>query len=379
MSKRRTRGSGSVYQQDGHWMGAISLPPVDGRRCRQYIKAATKEEALSLVDYFLRSSVRSDLVGVDALTVAGYLNHWMHSDLPGTVSLRTEEIYANLVRLYINPNIGHFRLQRLQPSDVTRMMAELNQNGLSPSTRRMVRATLHRAVRIAQYNGLVTRNVVALSIQPRSNYHEQRSMTRSEAIRFNAAAKESRLESALALALSLGLRRGEILGLAWSDVKIIDGRAFLRVHQQLVRDSSGLQLSELKTRRSNRKLLLSPRIVALLLRRKEEQRIEATLRSRFGESTNLMFTTVVGTPVDVSTLTKEVAIVSTSAGLGHWSPHELRHTCAALLLSSGIPIDEVSHHLGHSSTEITSLFYSHSLVESKLRTARAMERILSEH
>lgn len=274
MSKRRTRGSGSVYQQDGHWMGAISLPSVDGRRCRQYIKAATKEEALSLVDYLLRSSVRSDLVCVDALTVAGYLNHWMHSDLPGTVSLRTEEIYANLVRLYINPNIGHFRLQRLQPSDVTRMMADLNQNGLSPSTRRMVRATLHRAVRIAQYNGLVTRNVVALSIQPRSNYHEQRSMTRSEAIRFNAAAKESRLESALALALSLGLRRGEILGLAWSDVKIIDGRAFLRVHQQLVRDSSGLHLSELKTRRSNRKLLLSPRIVALLLRRREMQQID---------------------------------------------------------------------------------------------------------
>jgi integrase len=357
-------------------MGAISLPSVDGKRCRQYIKAETKEEALSRVEYFLRNSVRSDLVGVDALTVAAYLDHWMHSDLRGTVSLRTEEIYANLVRLYINPNIGDVRLQKLQPSDVTRLLAELNRSGLSPSTRRMVRAMLHRALRIAQYNGLVTRNVVALSIQPRSSYHEQRSMTRNQAIRFTNAAKESKLEAALVLALALGLRRGEILGLEWSDVKIIDGWAFLKVHQQLVRDSSGLHLSELKTRRSNRKLLLSPRVIGILLRHRERQLIDAALCGSIGQSSDLLFTTTVGTPVDVSTLAKEVALISSGAGLGHWSPHELRHTCASLLLSSGIPIDEVSHHLGHSSSEITSLFYSHSLIESKLRTARSMEEIL---
>lgn len=210
MTKRRTRGAGSVYEQDGHWMGAISLPKVDGKRCRQYIKAATKEEVLSRVEYFLRNSVRSDLVGVDTLTVAAYLDHWLHSDLSGTVSLRTEEIYANLARLYITPNIGDVRLQKLQPSDVTKLLAGLDRSGLSPSTRRMVRAMLHRAVRIAQYNGLLTRNVVSLSIQPRSSYHEQRSMTRSQAIRFTSAAKESRFEAALILTLSLGLRRGEV-------------------------------------------------------------------------------------------------------------------------------------------------------------------------
>ena len=168
------------------------------------------------------------------------------------MSLRTEEIYANLVRLYIDPSIGQFRLHQLQPADVTRMLADMSRRGFSPSTRRMVRATLHRAFRVAQYNGLLTRNVVALSIQPRSAHHEQRSMTREQAIRFASAAKSSKLESALALALSLGLRRGEILGLDWADAKIVDGRVLLHIHQQLVRDSSGLHLSELKTRRSNR-------------------------------------------------------------------------------------------------------------------------------
>jgi integrase len=90
-----------------------------------------------------------------------------------------------------------------------------------------------------------------------------------------------------------------------------------------------------------------------------------------------MFTSEIGTPVDVSILAKEAAAVAISAGLGRWSLHELRHTCASLLLASGIPIDEVSHHLGHSSTEITSLFYSHSLIESKVRTAKTMEMMLA--
>ena len=376
MANRRARGTGSIYEQDGHWMGAISVSSSTGRR-RQYFKAATKEEATSRVEYFLRNEVQADLKGVDRLTVAQYLGHWSRTDLPGAVSLRTEEIYANLVRLYVNPYIGHIRLQKLQPADVTRMLVELDGHGLSSSTRRMVRATLHRAVRVAQYNGLLTRNVVALSIQPRSSFHEQRSMTRNQAIMFTAAAKNSKFESAFTLALSLGLRRGEILGLAWSDIKIIDGRTFLRIHQQLVRDSSGLHLSELKTRRSNRKLLLSPRIVGLLLRRHEEQLIEMSHSTHAEQNFDLVFSTAAGSPIDVSVLAKEVSVVSKKAGLGHWSPHELRHTCASLLLSSGIPIDEVSHHLGHSSTEITSLFYSHSLIESKLRTTRTMERILS--
>ena len=379
MTNRRIKGTGSIYEQNGHWMEAISLPSENGKRERRYLKAATREEAIARVDFFLRNSVRSNVVGTDALTVADYLNHWMRSDLPGTVSLRTEEIYANLVRLYISRSIGHIRLQKLQPADVTLMLAELNRRGISSSTRRMVRATLHRALRVAQYNGLLHRNVVALSIQPRSSFHEQRSMTRNQAIRFTTAAQNSKLELALVLALSLGLRRGEILGIAWSDVQIIDGRAMLKVHQQLVRDSSGLHLSELKTRRSNRKLLLSPRIVGIMLRHRNEQLVEEARFPPITALSGLVFTTTAGTPIDVSTLTKEVAAVSMDAGLGRWSPHELRHTCASLLLASEVSIDEVSHHLGHSSTAITSLFYSHSLIESKVRTARAMEQILDPH
>jgi len=376
---RRTKGTGSIYEQNGHWMGAISLPSVNGKRERCYLKAATREEAVARVDYFLRNSVKDNLVGMERLSVADYLNHWLRSDLPGTVSLRTEEIYANLIRLYISPSIGHIRLQKLQPADVTLMLAELNQRSISSSTRRMVRATLHRALRVAQYNGLLNRNVVALSLQPRSDFHEQRSMTRSQAIKFTAAAQNSKLELALVLALSLGLRRGEILGLAWSDVEIVNGMAMLKVHQQLVRDSSGLHLSELKTRRSNRKLLLSPRIVGLLLHHRNEQLAEAAQYPQVTAPPGLVFTTTAGTPIDVSTLTKEVSSVSVNAGLGRWSPHELRHTCASLLLASGVSIDEVSHHLGHSSTAITSLFYSHPLIESKMRTTRAMEQILDPH
>ncbi len=203
-------------------------------------------------------------------------------------------------------------------------------------------------------------------------------MTRTQAIKFTTAAQNSRLELALVLALSLGLRRGEILGLAWSDVEIVNGMAMLKVHQQLVRDSSGLHLSELKTRRSNRKLLLSPRIVGIMLRHRNEQLAGAAQHPQVTAPLGLVFTTTAGTPLDVSTLTKEVSTVSMDAGLGRWSPHELRHTCASLLLATGVSIDEVSHHLGHSSTAITSLFYSHSLIESKVRTTRAMEQILSE-
>jgi len=120
-------------------------------------------------------------------------------------------------------------------------------------------------------------------------------------------------------------------------------------------------------------------MIGLLLQRREDQLFDAAQCPQVTRDSDLMFTTAIGSPIDMSTLAKEASMISTAAGLGHWSLHELRHTCASLLLASGVSIDEVSHHLGHSSTEITSLFYSHSLIESKVQTARAMEKILTAH
>ena len=230
---------------------------------------------------------------------------------------------------------------------------------------------------MAEQEGLVVRNVAAIAEGPKMDHREGRTLTPEQARVFLASVRGDRLEAAYVLALSLGLRRGEIIGLSWSDIEFVDDAVVLTVRRQLVRDKTGLHLSELKTKGSRRVLHLSAPLVHALESHRVNQEAEAALRGvRWKNEGDLIFTSTHGTPLDPEWFGKAVPKHTVAAGLGHWSMHELRHSCASLLIAMEVPLEVVAEQLGHASLRVTKDVYGHLLPGSRAKAAAALEQML---
>jgi integrase len=378
VGSRRGKGEGSIYQrEDGVWIGAIDLGWNGGKRSRKVVSAPTRGEVVKRLRELQPTIAQGLVPAPDRLTVATYLSGWVTGRIPGTVTTRTEELYARAVRDYINPSLGKIRLNKLAPADVSRMLQDLEVRGYSPATKRMARATLRRALRMAEQDGLLNRNVASIAEGPKLDHIEGRSLSPEQAKVFLRAVKGHRCEGAYVIALSLGLRRGEILGLSWSDIETAEGTVVLHVRRQLIRDKSGIQLVDLKTVGSRRVLHLSRPVVEMLERHRTRQEAEElVVGKRWNNEHELIFTSNIGTPLDPEAFGRTVPKICKEAGLGHWSIHELRHSCASLLIAMEVPLEAVAEQLGHASIRVTKDVYGHLMPRSRARAAEAMRTIL---
>ena len=203
-----------MYLDGDRWRGAASLGyGPDGRRIRKKVSGATKTEVLrKLRD--LRFELNASLpVPDDRLTVAGFLDRWLTGSLPGQVSEKTLDSYADTVRLHIAPSLGRKVLRKLTVADVDQLLAWKRDAGYSANTVRIIRAVLRRALKQAEREGLVSRNAAALSVAVRVRSDEGRALSVDQARALLDQVKGSREEPLLTVMLAFGLRRGEALGL----------------------------------------------------------------------------------------------------------------------------------------------------------------------
>jgi integrase len=329
-----------------------------------------------------RQAQRAAAAGVvtdDRITVGAFLERWLTVNLPGSVAGGTLDDYADTIRLHLSPALGRKRLATLTVADVDGLWASKRKAGYKPNTIRIMRSVLRKALAQAEREGFVTRNVAALSQPPRVAQPEGRSLSIEQAKTLLDAAKGDRLEVAYLVLLSYGLRRGELLGLAWADFD--PEPATLAVRQAVTtrksprhRDEgadgvvSRIELSALKTRRSRRVLFLTPGIVAALGEHAERQQAEREAAGELWVDHDLIFTSRIGTPIDPDNFAKRFVQLCKTAGLGHWHPHEARHSAASVMLAQGVPLEVVSEVLGHSSIYIPKDVYGH-LVEGAKRDA----------
>jgi integrase len=182
------------------------------------------------------------------------------------------------------------------------------------------------------------------------------------------------------LMLSLGLRRGEALGLAWDDVDLDAGA--LRVRRALKRERdvktgrSRLVLGDVKTAGSRRSLNVPTPMVDMLRGHRRRQAEERLAVGAEWQDSGLVFTTPIGTPIDPANFRHAFAALCKRAGLGHWHPHELRHSAASIMLAQGVPLEVVSGVLGHSSIRMTKDVYGHIMAPQREAAAEAMGRAL---
>jgi integrase len=375
---RRGRGEGTIFRRkDGLWAASVDLGLQGGKRRRKTVYGKTQHEVREKLRTLQRTIEAGSLPAPATLTLARFLQSWLNDFLPGTVSARTEDIYRNVVNLYLVPTLGPIRIGRLAPADVSRMLADLESGGYAPETRRLARAVLRRALRRAEQEGIVGRNVAQIADGPKVPRREGRTLSPDQARAFLGAVKGDRLEAAYVIALALGLRRGELLGIAWRDMELDGPTPLIRIHRQLLRlQGKGVVLSDLKTAGSRRTLHLSEPVVSVLRAHAARQDHERRSARIWRNPAELVFTTTIGTPLDPEAFGKTVPKICKSVGLGHWSMHELRHSCASLMLAMGVPLEVVSDVLGHASIRVTMDVYGHLLAPSRMQAAEAIRRAL---
>lgn len=377
---KQANGDGSVFYDasKGLWVGQLDLGrDSQGRRRRRKFVGATRKEAKQRLDAALAKRKAGLPVPDERTTVGAFLQHWIDHSVPGTVSEGTVDTYRRSIRLYLVPAIGTVPLVKLTPAHVSDLLRAMEERGLAGETRRLARAVLRRALRRAEQEGLVVRNVAAIAEGPRIRRREGRTLSQGQARLLMIAAKGDRLEAAYTVALSMGLRRGEVLGLRWRDVALDETPATLTVQTQLLRTSRGLELTDVKTPKSRRRLHLPAPLVEDLKAHRERQGAERLLAGEeWRDRDGLVFTTPFGTPVDPRNFSRSVSQLCVGAGLGHWATHELRHSCASLLLARGVPLEVVSETLGHSSIRVTKDVYGHLMAPARAQAAEAMQHTL---
>jgi integrase len=162
----------------------------------------------------IREKAQGLPVAVERQTVEQFLKGWLTDSAKASTRPRTLEGYDELIRLHVDPAIGRIRLEKLAPHDVQSLINQKLSQGLSPKTVRHIRGVLGTALgRRALKWGLVARNVAALTDTPKLIRSEIRSFTSDEAKLFINAVKDERLQALYLLTITLGLRRGEVLGI----------------------------------------------------------------------------------------------------------------------------------------------------------------------
>lgn len=364
---RRGWNEGSISKRsNGTWRAQVLF---GGKRINFSAKTRTEcqqwlRKTLDQKDQGIGFEGRNILLGT-------FLQDWI-STKGNALKPKTTLQYESLINGYIIPAIGRKKLFDLNLLLINRFYNSLIKRKVGTRTIRYIHSVLHVALEQALRNGFLIRNPAHGAILPRQDHKETQVLNEDQVNQFLIAIKDSRLKTLYHLALSTGMRQGELLGLKWSDLDW--NSATLRIRRQLqCIVGKGLVFGDLKTHSSLRTIKLGNYVLNELREQKLRQKTEIEWAGRQWKDNDLIFPTSIGTPVNSSNLVKDFKKILTRSGLPNIRFHDLRHTAATLMISHGVPVHVVSKILGHSNVSVTLNIYTHSNTDMQEQAARIMD------
>ena len=288
----------------------------------------------------------------------------------------THDRYRQLVRCHIAPRIGAVRLAKIRPAHVQAVCDQMTAKGLAPRTvlhaYRLLSAALRQAVRWQ----MIPASPAAAARPPRAE-RPALSVPRPEqlAVLFEAA-DEGPFRVALVLAATTGMRRGEILGLGWSEVDLDSGA--LRVTRTLQGTGDALVFLDPKTDRSRRSITLAESAVAILRRHRREQAARRLSFGRAWQDFGLVIDRGDGAPYEPNVLSHRYARLVRRLGMPKLRFHDLRHAYATTLLEAGVHPKVASEAMGHASVSFTMDTYQHLMPTMGAQAAEAIQAALGD-
>jgi len=345
-------------------------------------KRADAERELARV---LNSHHEGTLVEPNKIKVADYIREWLdHSDL----SPKTLERYRELAELQIIPHLGNTTLQKLRPLHVSEWHGKLLVSGskkggpLSARTVGHAHRVLHRALARACAVEILSRNVAAIIKPPKVEAKEVEILTPEQVkVLVKGLAVDRRRNQTLPLhplvmvALSTGLRRGELLGLQWGDIDL--DKATLKVERSVEETKAGLRLKAPKTKNGRRTITLPASAINGLKVHRTSLRADRLLLGLGREEPDmLVFSTDEGALMSPDGLSKSWRYLTEAFDLPPVMFHALRHTHASALIAAGLDVVTVSRRLGHASPTVTLTVYAHLFQKTDTAAATAIEAAL---
>jgi len=410
-NKRRGANEGSIFEEKpGRWVALITAGYVirDGkrRRVRRKFVASTRAAVHKRLTKALAKQHRGRDVSPRVETLGQFLDAWLAQVVKQTVRPKTFRTYSDLVTLHIKPALGGVSLESLTPAAVqaflndklgsaicphcqvsfrgSRVQAHIAQRHpkekatpvriLGARTVGHIRATLRCALSVAMEWHDLDRNVAAIAKPPRVPKKEMRSFSPEEARKYLEAAATERLAALFTVTVALGLRQGEILGLGWEHVDFDNGT--IEVRRSLQRVDGKLVLVETKSEEGGRPLTLPAVAIASLRRHRASQDEERRSAGDEWRETGLVFTTMIGTPLDARHIIRRHHAILKAGKIPHLRFHDLRHSAATLLLAQGVPPKYISQLLGHKQVAFTMQTYAHVIKETQKQVAENMDAIL---
>jgi integrase len=377
MAKRRQHGEGSITEVQGgkKFMIRWWQDAPDGRRVRKTAYAKSKKEAQQKLNEAIYNQNKG--IHFDETTILSeWLDRWLEDAVKGSVAEGSYRQYTIHANHHIKPTLGALKLARLTAAHIQSLYAEKLRSGLAPATIRLTHSVLHRSLDQAVKFGLIPQNPAKRVDPPRIKQDEITPLSPEAARTFLAAARGERFETLFTVALSTGMRIGELLGLRWEDVDLEVGT--LRVSRQLQRygDGKGPQLVAPKDG-SSRTITLPQKALESLKHHRARQAEERLKAPWYAEEWDLVFASEVGTPLDPRHVThRHFKPLLAKAGLPDIRFHDLRHACATLLLARGTHPSYVQQLLGHKSIKLTLDRYSHWMPSMGRATADGMDEAL---
>jgi integrase len=358
---------GSIRRRGATWTVTVDVGQVQGKR-KQLTKGGftTKREAQAWRDEQAVRLAKGEYVAPSRLTYGAFLDTWL-AGIRNTIRPATFESYERMLRIHVVPRLGHIPLQGLGPERLNALYSELLQGGrLSPRSVQYVHVIIHRSLRDAVRWGKVTRNVSDMADPPKGKSNRNMATwTGKELFAFLGQLQGDTLHAPILLAATTGMRRGEVLGLRWSDVDLDQGRVTVRQTMTAIRDvDTGRHVivtGEPKTAKSRRSVPLPAQTVAALRAHRKVQAQQRLMAGPGWTDHGLVFGEPNGQPIHPDRFRERFEYRVAKSKLPRIRFHDLRHTYATLALQAGVHAKVVSEILGHSSIGITLDVYSHAI------------------
>jgi integrase len=355
MRRRRGRGEGAIYERsDGQWTCAVSLGyDGEGKRRRRALYARSKKGVQEKLAQFHADTMAGKRTERSKLLLRQGMQRWLDDVVATSLRANTYRSYLGIARNHVLPQLGGTSLGNVDSVAIQNLYKVLEQRGVPVRTRELVHSVLHSFFHRCQLWNLIDRNPCDGAQRPRSQKRTMHTLTKEQALLLLDAARDNPLYALYYLALSTGMRQGELLGLRWCDIDFV--QRFVSVQHTMQESGGTLKLAPPKTASSRRRIALSAADIVALQTHRQEQTIAPDVSS-------LVFCDTRGGPIRKSNLLRRsFGPLLKRAGLSRIRFHDLRHTNATLLLAAGTPVKVVSERLGHADTATTMNFYQHVL------------------
>ena len=380
MPKRRANGEGNIRKRkDGRWEGRYTVghDPETGKAIIKNVLGKTQTEVKEKLKKAIEENVGIDYGRAKTYTVGSWLEVWMENYAKVKLRPSTFKTSQGFLKNHIKPQIGSVPLAELTSLDlqrfykhlldggrVDRIEAKKKPKGLAPKTVRNIHQMIGSAYNLAIEQHLVTKNPTQGCALPKVEHKEMKTLTADQLSAFFQEARDSGVYELYYLDLATGLRRGELLGLKWTDVDL--DRGVLKIQRAISRQDGKVVEAPLKTKNAYRTLPVSADAIDVLVQQ----------RRKTGNS-EWVFPSPSGGPMSPDSVLHMLQRVLKRAGLPRIRFHDLRHSCASLLINNGCGLKEVQEWLGHSDISTTANIYGHLETQRKQAMAQKLSNCIN--